>query len=310
MRTADLHTHTTASDGSCTPAELVKLAYDAGLSAVAITDHDSVNGIAEALKAENDVNGSGKKDGENAINTGTSRDNNEGTFGRHITVIPGIEISSAYKSGDIHIVGLFVNPDSSYLKAVSDRIIESRHNRNMEMLERFNKDGIPITEEDLLAGNPDTVVTRAHFAAALVKHGLSSNTSAAFKKYLDTNCKYYVPRRYIPMDEAIDTIKKAGGVAVMAHPLQYRLDYAELDSLVKYLTGCGLTGIEVKYPSHSYEDERKVSLLARKYRLLPSGGSDFHGSAKPDIHIGTGRGSLSVPYLYAEKLAGACNYPI
>lgn len=188
-------------------------------------------------------------------------------------------------------------------------IIQRRDDRNMEMVSNLKKAGIPISMEALMEGNPDTVVTRAHFARFLVDSQIVQTPAEAFKKYLDTDTPYYVPRKYIE-PEGIELIRNAGGVPVLAHPLHYKLKEAELEKLVKRLAFAGLMGIEVLYSNHTEADEIYAKKLARKFSLLPSGGSDFHGSNKPAIDIGTGRGNLAVPYRYLEKLAEACNYPL
>lgn len=285
MKYIDLHTHSNYSDGTCTPSELVDKAIEKGLAAFALTDHDTVNGIDDAIKAVKEQK-------------------------LPVKFIPGTELSVAYKDKDIHIVGLFINHKNSAFKKATDLIIKRRDDRNLEMVENLRKAGIPITMEALTEGNPDTVVTRAHFARFLVENSIVSNPTDAFKKYLDTNTPYYVPRKYIEPEEGIKLIRNAGGVPVLAHPLHYKLKEPELEHLIKRLTLAGLMGIEVLYSNHSIQDEIYAKRLSQKYNLLPSGGSDFHGSNKPAIDIGIGRGNLAVPYRYLEKLADACNYPL
>ena len=178
------------------------------------------------------------------------------------------------------------------------------------MIKRFNDAGIPITMDELTDSNPDTVVTRAHFARWLIDHNFVSTTNDAFTKYLDTNSKFYVPREYITPEEGIDIIRKSGGVAILAHPLHYKLEEKELESLIGRLKDAGLGGIEVMYSNHIGQDEAYVRKLANKFDLLPSGGSDFHGANKPAIDIGKGRGNLAIPYEYLENLANACGYTL
>lgn len=285
MKYIDLHTHSNYSDGTCSPAELVKRASDNGLSAFALTDHDSVAGIDDAIKAVNEQNVS-------------------------LKFIPGTELSVGYKSSDIHIVGLFINHHDKSFNEMSKMIIQRRIYRNNEMIKRFNDAGIPITMEELTNSNPDTVVTRAHFARWLIDHNFVSTTNDAFTKYLDTNSKFYVPREYITPKEGIDIIRKSGGIAILAHPLHYKLEAKELESLIGRLKDAGLSGIEVMYSNHIGQDEAYVRKLANKFDLLPSGGSDFHGANKPAIDIGKGRGNLAIPYEYLENLANACGYTL
>ncbi len=277
MKYIDLHTHSNYSDGTCPPSVLVEKAVQKGLAAFALTDHDTVAGTEDAINAIKEQNAP-------------------------IKFIPGTELSVAYKDRDIHIVGLFIN--------AAKMIIKRRDDRNMEMVSNLQKAGVPISMEALMEGNPDTVVTRAHFARFLVDNKIVSTPAEAFKKYLDTTTPYYVPRKYIEPEEGIELIRNAGGVPVLAHPLHYKLKETELEKLIRRLTLSGLMGIEVLYSNHTEADEIYAKKLARKYNLLPSGGSDFHGSNKPAIDIGSGRGNLTVPYRYLEKLAEACNYPL
>ncbi len=285
MKSIDLHTHSNYSDGTFSPFELVERAILKGLAAFALTDHDNISGIEDAIQAVKKLN-------------------------TPLKFVPGTELSVAYKDHDIHIVGLFINHKNAALKKASELIIKRRDDRNLEMIDNLRKIGIPITMEALTKDNPDTVVTRAHFARFMVDNNIVSTPADAFKKYLDTDTPYYVPRKYIEPEEGIDLIKKSGGVPILAHPLHYKLKETELEKLIKRLINAGLIGIEVLYSNHSLQDEIYAKKLSKKYGLLPSGGSDFHGSNKPAIDIGTGRGNLSVPYEYLENLAEACNYPL
>lgn len=285
MKYIDLHTHSNYSDGTCSPAELVTRAVQKGLSAFALTDHDTIAGISDAINAVEEQHAP-------------------------LKFIPGTELSVAYKKRDIHITGLFINHDNAALKGAAALIIKRRDDRNLEMAENLRKAGIPITIEALKENNPDTVVTRAHFARFLVDNKITATPAEAFKKYLNTDTPYYVPRKYIEPEEGLELIRNAGGVPVLAHPLHYKLKEPELEKLVKRLAFAGLIGIEVFYSNHSVSDEAYVKKLARRYNLLPSGGSDFHGDNKPAIDIGTGRGNLAIPYKYLEALASTCNYPL
>lgn len=285
MEYIDLHTHSDYSDGTCSPSVLVRKAVEKGLAAFALTDHDTIAGLNAAMDAVKE---------QDAL----------------VKFIPGVELSVAYKEKDIHIVGLFINPENTAFRNVTKMVIKRRDDRNQEMVQNLRKAGIPITMGALTGNNPGTVVTRAHFARFLVDNKIVETPAEAFKKYLDTDTPYYVPRKYIEPEEGIELIKNAGGVPILAHPLHYKLKEDELERLVKRLVLSGLMGIEVKYSNHTDADEIYAGRLAQKYNLLPSGGSDFHGSNKPGIDIGTGRGNLAVPYSYLETLAGACNYPL
>lgn len=285
MHMIDLHTHSNASDGTCTPATVVNLAFRKGLKAVALTDHDTVSGVDEALSAARELK-------------------------NQIQVIPGTELSVAYKDSDIHIVGLFINHHNAGFRKMTSLLIARRRERNEKMAANLRNAGIPITIEALTEDNPDTVVTRAHFARFLVEHKIAASPKDAFRKYLDTTTPYYVPREYIQPEEGIALIRQSGGAPILAHPLHYGLSSGELEALLRRLVKAGLMGIEVMYSNHTAQNEAYVKSLAAKYRLMPSGGSDFHGSNKPAIDIGTGRGNLHVPYSYLETLAASCNFSL
>lgn len=281
----DLHTHSNASDGTCSPTQVVELAVQKNLRAVALTDHDTISGVDEALQTA-------KK------------------YAGQIQVIPGTELSVAYKTGDIHIVGLCINHHSPAFQEMTSLLIERRRSRNEKMVDNLQRAGIPITMEALTRDNPDTVVTRAHFARFLVENQVVASPQDAFRRYLDTSTPYYVPREYIQPEEGIALIRQAGGVPILAHPLHYKLSSNELEALLKRLVNAGLMGIEVMYSNHTGQDETYAKSLAHRFHLLPSGGSDFHGSNKPAIDIGTGRGRLQVPYSYLEAIAESCNYSL
>lgn len=279
-KTIDLHTHSTFSDGTFSPAELVKKAVEKKLTAFALTDHDAVGGIESAISAVKEQNAP-------------------------VMFVPGTELSVGYKDGDIHIVGLFIDYKNPAFKKISDLLVARRVERNKEMVEKFRAASINMTYEELQEGNPDTVITRAHFARWLINHGVVKNAAEAFDKYLDTDCPYYVPRKYITPEEGIELILESGGVPILAHPLHYKLEEKELESLIVRLKKAGLKGMEVKYSNHTAQDEAYAKKLCNKYELLPSGGSDFHGSNKPAIDMGTGRGTLSVPFEYLVDISKA-----
>lgn len=275
MSLIDLHVHSNASDGSLSPSEVVSLAAEAGLSAIAITDHDTVSGVQEALDAAADQN---------------------------ITVVPGVELSCLYHDREIHLLGLFINhQDPDFLKFLKDAE-EKRITRNIEMLNAFQKDGFQITEEDLTCGNPKTIITRAHFARALVKRGYASSVDQAFKKYLNPDRPYYRKRRIITPMEALQAVIAADGFPVLAHPCLYKLGWAQIEELIVSLTDAGMKGLECFHSSNTQNESSKLRSLALKYHLFPTGGSDFHGAAKPDIKIGCGRGKLRVPAQYLDDI--------
>ena len=276
MKTIDLHVHTTASDGTASPAEAVKLAKAAGLSAIAITDHDTVSGYAEAAEA-------GKALG--------------------VEVIPGIEISTKYGRA-VHILGYYIDPDSDKLAPVLEWVVRDRDERNRKMAELMAADGLPVSYEEMHR-RFGAVIGRPHFAEVLVELGLAKDVRDAFDRYVEKGQKYYLPRNFLSIERSIEIIREAGGIPVLAHPFQYKLDEAGLRELIEHCMESGLKGIECRYSGYSTEQSKYLSRLAEEYGLIKTGGSDFHGENKKHISIGTGTGALEVPYQYLEKLREA-----
>lgn len=281
MKTVDLHTHSTASDGTYTPTELVKAAKKADLSAMALTDHDTISGIGEAMNAAKSLD---------------------------LELIPGVEISTFYKDKEIHIVGLCLDYQDPALTLQLGDELSRRFHRNQNMVQKFQEAGFPVTLEDLETMFPDSVLTRAHFAAYMVKKGFVKNNQEAFDKYLGDGKPLYVNRDKKSSTEAIRLIRDSKGVAILAHPLLYHLTGGELRSLCQELKEAGLTGIESMYSTYKGFDELTVRKMAHEFQLLESGGSDFHGANKPHIAIGTGMGNLMIHYDFLEKIKEAANY--
>lgn len=269
----DLHVHSNISDGTLTPSQVIDLAVVHNLKAIALTDHDTVFGIQEAL----------------------NRTEFYRRKGVDFALIPGVELSVGYKKRDIHILGLFIDYENKNLIALLEKMVQEREERNQKMVQNFQKDGIEITLKELKEESKDAVITRAHFAKQLVRKGYAKTAKEAFLKYLDEEGPYYVNRQYITPEQAIAAILDANGIPVLAHPMLYRLPDEELEQLVDRLKTHGLCGIETIYSAYSEEEEQKVRQLAGKFNLYMTGGSDFHGEVKPDISIGTGRGNLSIP---------------
>ncbi|NOU95233.1 PHP domain-containing protein [Paenibacillus sp. LMG 31456] len=250
MLYADLHTHTTASDGTQPSSENVRLALKAGLAGIAITDHDTVAGIDEALAA------------------GTQYD---------ITVIPGVEISTVSEGQDIHVLGYWIDHTNPLLLQRLSSLRDVREQRNMMMLERLNELGLQITMEDVLASlqaskKADETIGRPHIADALLKKGYVASMAEAFERYLGKGAAAYVnPPRIEPLT-AIEWIREAGGVPVLAHPGLYNLD-----KLIPQLTEVGLAGLEVYHSDHTPEQEKHYRAIAEQLGLIMTGGSDFHG---------------------------------
>ena len=274
MRAIDLHTHTAKSDGSFSPAELVDYAIEKNLAAVAITDHDTIEGLDEAIAHGAALREKGVSD---------------------IEVIPGIEFSTKYENQDVHIVGLYIAYDSPVFLEPLDTFINSRTNRNIKMCENLQSADIDITYEKLQARFPDAVITRAHYASYLLEQGYVKSRQDAFAMYLGDHTKYFVPREKVTPSQAVKLILQAGGVPILAHPPLYHMGQERLDALTASLKNDGLMGIEAFYSTYTNQDVRDMLHLAQKYDLLPSGGSDFHGANKPGLDLGCGYGKLYVP---------------
>ncbi len=283
MKYIDLHTHSVKSDGSFTPQEIVDYAIEKGLSAVALTDHDTVDGLDEILDYAKD---------------------------KPIEVIPGIEYSTEYKGRDVHVVGLFIDYKAPAFLEYLDGFKRSRDNRNYKLCANLQKAGIDISYEALLAAYPDAVITRAHYASYLLEKGYVQSRSEAFDRYLGDKTPYFVHREKITPEEVIEVTRQAGGIPILAHPTLYGLGNEQLDILVKRLKSAGLMGIETYYSTYTPAEERKIMELAEKYRLLQSGGSDFHEKNKPGLDLGIGYGRLNVPYEVLEKQKDALHKKI
>ena len=284
MHPIDLHTHSTKSDGTYTPAQLVDYAARKGLSAIALTDHDTIDGIGEAMQAAADL----RRENESVLISSP-------VYRIVPEVIPGVELSTELDGKSIHIVGLFIDYKS---KAFSDRLkefLDSRYYRNRKMCRLLTEGGYPVSYEELEKMFPDTVIARPHFARYLMEHGMVSSIEEAFRNLIGDDCPYYVPREKITPHDAVRYLVKFGCLPVLAHPLQYKLSNQDLEALVSSLKKEGLAGIEIYYPSHRPSDTAALGRLALKYGLLPSGGSDFHGDNKKNLDLGTGYGHLYVP---------------
>lgn len=264
----DLHIHTTASDGSLTPAEVVHLALEQGLAAIALTDHDTVEGLAEAWAAAN---------------------------GTGLEVVPGVEISSDWPVGDFHILGLYVDPWDGPFSECLQSMKAARLQRARKILERLAALGMPLEWSEIAGSlNGSRVIGRLHIAQAMVRQGYVSGIHEAFQRYIGRNGPAYVPRLRMTPVEIIGLIRRAGGVAVLAHPAA-----SGVMEHIPTLASLGLQGVEVWYPTHSPEDVRALLRLARQYRLLVTGGSDFHGFG---LDAGAPLGSVDVPLQMLRQL--------
>jgi 3',5'-nucleoside bisphosphate phosphatase len=275
-RWIDLHTHSTASDGSLTPTELIRYSATKRLLAIALTDHDCVDGLDEAV-TEGDRLG--------------------------IEVITAVELSADHSDGTMHILGFFVDRRQQGFCDRLGRLQEARRERNQKIIEKLQALDLKITYDEVVAASGGGQVGRPHYAKVLIQKGYVSSMPEAFERYLKRGAPAYVEKfRFSPRD-AIAAIHEAGGVAVLAHPFTlFKESSARLDPLLGMLSEQGLDGMEVIYSTYSEDQSRHYRELAEKYRLLSSGGSDFHGAYKPGIDLGVGQGRLKVPFDLLEPL--------
>lgn len=273
MHLIDLHCHSTASDGSFTPRELVALGHKAGLKALALTDHDTIAGLDEALAAGQELG---------------------------LQVIPGVEISIngdelLGKPASLHVLGLWVDHRHPGLLAGLNRLQEARARRNPQIVQKFNALGIPLTLEEVAAQAGGQLIGRPHFAQALLERGIVKDRGEAFGRFLAAGAKAYVPKWRFSPQEGIALLRAAGGLPVLAHPGMLKLPQFDLESLLRRLMGLGLEGLEALYSEHDTATRLALTRLAARLGLVVSGGSDFHGRPKPEIALGTGLGDLRVP---------------
>mgnify|MGYP003551190319 FL=1 len=271
MSRIDLHLHTTHSDGSFSTRDVMAFAKQAGLTALAITDHDIVEGIAEATAIGAELG---------------------------IEVVPGVEISSRLGESELHILGYFLNWTDPLLAQRLSTLRDSRHTRNPKIVQRLNELGIPITYEEVRALAGTESVGRPHIARLLMEKKFVTSAKEAFDRYLANGRPAFVDRELPEPAEAVRWIREAGGVPVLAHPSWVRTSADGLRTLVRELKVAGLGGIEVHYSTHTPSQTTEYLELAKQCDLLVTGGSDFHGVTKPDIEVGIGRGQLKV----SEKL--------
>jgi predicted metal-dependent phosphoesterase TrpH len=261
MKLIDLHVHSTASDGSFAPAEVVRQAKEGGLTAMALTDHDTVDGLPEAMAA-------GERLG--------------------LEVIPGVEISAQFPGGTMHILGLFVNYHNGRLDERLAVLKQARLDRNPQIIAKLNALGIPVTLARVQEISGGGQVGRPHIARALMEAGYVTSIQQAFDVYLRKGGKAYVGKFRFPPDQALAMIREAQGIPVLAHPFTLGLGSAPaLKNLLMELKGLGLAGLEVYYSEHTPEQEARYLKLARELDLLISGGSDYHGDNKPEISLGS-----------------------
>lgn len=278
MKAVDLHVHSNYSDGTNSVKELVDLACEKKLAGIALTDHDTTDGIEEILFCAKD---------------------------KPLEIIPGIEFSTEYLGRDIHILGLYVNPYHPAFREHIRNFQESRDIRNRKMCMRLSDMGVSVSYEELTKAFEGSVLTRAHYARYLMEHGYVKNMREAFERYVGDHCPAFVPREKITPNEAVTLILKTGGIPVLAHPILYRFSDRVLETMVESLKESGLIGIETIYSTYSPSEERYIRRLAKRFDLIITGGSDYHGSNKPDISLGNGRGHLYVPHECLDSIKSA-----
>lgn len=271
----DLHTHSTASDGTFSPEELVYLAKKEGLQALALTDHDTVDGLKTAYQTAKE---------------------------EKLPFLCGVEISIKFNGpGHFHLLGYFLEPEIPELDNTLKKLKKAREERNIKMIEKLNSLGIEITMEELKEIAKGEI-GRPHIANLLVKKGVVKSFDEAFEKYLKKGAAAYVPKALLLPEEAIKLIRRAKGIPVLAHPITLKLNYFELKAYLKELKDFGLMGIEAFYTEHNSEFTRFLLDCAKELGLLITGGSDFHGKNKPDIRLGKGLGNLNIPFDFYQKL--------
>lgn len=274
----DLHCHSTASDGTLPPAQVVRLAVDRGLSALALTDHDTIDGVAEAAAQANQLG---------------------------LDFLPGIEISAEFPHpGTLHLLGYGVDPQSQVLRDLTTTLLAGRDKRNPKIVARLNELGIRVTMqewEDEARGN---VLGRPHLAAILQRKGYVNSVKEAFNKYLGQGAPAYADKERLSPQRAIEMVLECGGIPVLAHPIQLRANNdAELERIVQELVDHGLAGIEVIHSDHDADNVQKCDALAGRFGLLRTGGSDFHGANK-QIELGIANGRR-VPREWFDALLAA-----
>lgn len=276
----DLHVHTTCSDGVYTPSQIIDRAQGIGLGAVAITDHDTVAGIDEALAHAEKIG---------------------------MEVVPGIELSAESPFGSYHILGYYMNHKDPDFTKVLDEILDFRDNRNPKIIAKLNALGIDITMDEVKLEAGTGVVGRPHMAKVLLKKQVVATMQEAFNRFLAEGAAAYVDKKRVSVAECINLIVAAGGIPVWAHPGIVRWNDIEKDfeAEVARLAHLGLRGIEARYGSYSNNMTKRCLAFAQKYSLLVTGGSDYHGGNKKNVELGRGTGRLAVPYSLLTKLKAA-----
>lgn len=263
----DLHTHSTASDGTLSPTELVGEAHRLGIKILALTDHDTINGLEEAKKAAENLD---------------------------IRFIRGIEMKINFP-GQFHLLGLDLARNLGALTKNLEELKNSRKNRNLKILAKINAAGIEGSYEDIIAFSGGGVVGKPHFAQFLISRGAAQSIDEAFKRCLDKGCPFYAVRKTLSVEDGISLVKKAGALAVLAHPISLKLSFQELESRLLIWKEIGLDGIEVFHPDQNKEYSAALEEIAKKHGFLITGGSDFHGSTRKERKLGMAAPGIPIP---------------
>lgn len=270
MKLIDLHVHSTVSDGTYSPSELALYAKEKGLDTFALTDHDTIAGIDECQAKGQEIG---------------------------VTVIPGIEFSADYYGKEVHVLGYYIDHHNKPFIERLEALVKERNNRNLLMLQKLAAKGCMLTEADLVdSSNPNAIITRAHFAKALLEKGYINERSQAFSRYIGDGKPCFVPKARFTTKECIDLIHQVGGLAVLAHPMLYGYSKAEVTQMLRALKADGLDGVECLYSTHTQDETAHLMQVCANLKLFPTGGSDFHGKNKPNLDLGCGYGNLAVPF--------------
>lgn len=274
MAFCDLHTHSTFSDGTCTPQQLIRQAEQMKLSAVVLCDHNTVAGLPDFVKA-----------GE----------------GSPVEAVPAVEFSTQYGETELHILGIYIRPEKyAAVTQLLEELLRAKERSNIALVQKLATAGIVLDYEKIKAQSGN-YVNRAVIGAEMVRQGFVASVPDAFKQYLSESRGFYVPPRRLDSYEAIRFIKSIGAAAVLAHPL-LNLDEAGLREFLPRAVEAGLDGMEVYYSKYTPAETALAEHIAKEFQLLPSGGSDYHGDNKPGIELGVGRGDLQIPDTWLKAL--------
>lgn len=276
MNTVDLHMHSTESDGTRTPEALMEHAHACGVKTLALTDHDTVSGLERAEKSADPLG---------------------------IEFIPGVEISAQFKPGTMHILGYFFNPKHSGLLDTLRDLQNARSERNPEIIRKLQAAGIDIRHDEVIAASGGGQVGRPHFAAVLLKKGVVRSLEEAFDKYLKKGAAAYVDKRRLSPRDCIRALREAGGVSVLAHPKQLKMEgYDRVEELIAELKEYGLGGVEVYHSGHNRTEAKHYKQIAERLELVATGGSDYHGDHKHRVELGVLAGGKELPYETVDEL--------